>query len=310
MSVYRRKHTRNFTTIGNSLFNDKRLYADELGIICYLLSRPHDWEIRRPQLAKQFRIGRLNMRRIIRNLIQYGWIVPIVTRLENKQIHIAYEIRDEPAPGMTADQARASLEMPRDEAGGRDPEGGEPSAAPCRQETTPGSIYIDLLNTDSLNTDSTKAGARAFSDVYESWPSEHVLSHSACESAHLSLSDADKEAAYKGVKPYIDECRQRRRKICDLATYYRERRWERFSSKLSGTTGQFAAFRVYSANWHRWREYKIARGESVSYMETSARSNPQGMWTEASPWPPAMPAKSAQPAAVQRPDEAADFTDL
>ncbi len=39
--IIRRKHTANFTTIGNVLFNDERLKADEVGIIGYLLSRPH-----------------------------------------------------------------------------------------------------------------------------------------------------------------------------------------------------------------------------------------------------------------------------
>ena len=35
--IIRRRHTANFTTIGNVLFEDERLAADEVGILAYLL---------------------------------------------------------------------------------------------------------------------------------------------------------------------------------------------------------------------------------------------------------------------------------
>ena len=38
--IIRRRHTANFTTIGNALFNDRRLELDEIGLMGYLLSRP------------------------------------------------------------------------------------------------------------------------------------------------------------------------------------------------------------------------------------------------------------------------------
>jgi hypothetical protein len=44
MSIIRRKHTKNFTTIGNALFGDERLYPDALGILAFLRLRKDDWK--------------------------------------------------------------------------------------------------------------------------------------------------------------------------------------------------------------------------------------------------------------------------
>ena len=46
--IIRRRHTAHFTTIGNALFEDERLAADEVGVLAFLLSKPHDWQVRRP----------------------------------------------------------------------------------------------------------------------------------------------------------------------------------------------------------------------------------------------------------------------
>ena len=62
--ILKRRHTANFTTIGNGAFDDERLKLDELGILTWLLSRPENWEVRRPQLRKRFKIGRDALRRI------------------------------------------------------------------------------------------------------------------------------------------------------------------------------------------------------------------------------------------------------
>src|ERR1700761_6999670 len=81
--IIRRRHTANFTTIGNALFEDGRLAADEVGILAFLLSRPDHWEVRRPALMRRWRVGPDTIKRVMRNLIRFGWCRAEKTRLAN-----------------------------------------------------------------------------------------------------------------------------------------------------------------------------------------------------------------------------------
>jgi hypothetical protein len=107
--IIRRRHTANYTTIGNALFEDERLAADEVGILAYLLSRPNDWEVRRPSLQRRWGIGRDAMRRIIFNLIRCGWCQPIRSRLSNGTFHVIYDILDQPGPTLSDEEVRQAL---------------------------------------------------------------------------------------------------------------------------------------------------------------------------------------------------------
>src|SRR5262249_10309106 len=94
--IIRRRHTKNFTTISNDLFDDERLAADEVGILAYLLSRPHDWEVRRGALQRRWGIGREAMKRIVTNWIKTGWCWPVRSRAPNGTTFVIYDIRDLP----------------------------------------------------------------------------------------------------------------------------------------------------------------------------------------------------------------------
>jgi len=310
--IIRRKHTAHFTTIGNALFADERLAADELGILCFLLSKHHDWEVRRPALCRRFKIGRDGMRRIIRNLMCFGWIVAEVTRLPDGRVFIIYQVRDEPGPELTPEEAKAALSLVSSDAGpgkpddetddgegaetreaapaeGADPPGdppadGRPAGGGQPPTAEPPRLYKNLQNTDSQNLNPPK-GARAFSDVKAIWPSAHVLSESASQAAFLSLSDADAEACVHGMRPYLADCDLHKRKVCDLKTFIIERRWERFTQKAKAPA--CVAIKPGTPQWSRWREYRIATGQSVSIMDMQERRGSQ--WTTPSEWPPAMP---------------------
>jgi hypothetical protein len=175
--IIRRRHTANFTTIGNALFEDQRLAADEVGILAYLLSRPHNWEVRRSALMRRWRIGREATKRIITNLIRTGWCRAEKTRLGNGTFHIVYEIRDEPGPTLSDDHVRGALSLvssgvataaePAD-LGQADlletgpPATGQPSPVNQGVVTRSWSIEEDLLKTELPNTESQEIyGSRA-----------------------------------------------------------------------------------------------------------------------------------------------------
>lgn len=301
--IIRRKHTANFSAISNVLFNDERLQADEIGIIGYLMTRPHDWEVRRPALARRFKYGREAIKRVMWNGCRCGYIVPVRTRLSDGRFHVIYEVRDEPGPELSDDQVRSALSLGSSDAGEPDgesegdgpPASGDPPADPATGQPgagqpATGNPYVAPIEGATKNgftKDESTNGAWAFSDVQRFWPAEHVVSPFACEKLHLDLSETMQQAAFNGVKPYLEDCRANSRKVCDLATYYRERRWERFQSIKPAPP--LAVIKPYTAEFYRWKEYYAATGDSrgASILENMAKRGAD--ITVPSRWPPAMP---------------------
>lgn len=318
--IIRRKHTANFTTIGNALLRDLRLEADELGVLVYLLSQPNDWEVRRTHLAKRFRLGRDSVRRIMRSAIRFGWVVARVTRLGNGTVSVVYEVRDEPGPELTDDEARAALSLvssgaapgessesdgPEDGTEDRPAEGdppetaygqpptGQPGAAGRLLESPPGASK-SLLKTESEKTD-PHSGARGFWEVQALWPKDHITSPFACEKLHAELTEAMQDAAFNGARPYLDDCRAQTRKVCDLGTYYRERRWERFQQIRRNA--QITTIKSVGPNYERWHEYRERIGDTENLRVMDLMKKLGRDITVPSPWPPPLPPKQESSAA-------------
>lgn len=296
--IIRRRHTANYTTISNTLFRDKRLAADEVGILGFLLSQPDDWEVRRPALARRWKYGREAIRRVIFNLVKSGWCVPHRTRLANGTFHIVYEIRDEPGPELTDDEARRDLSLvssgsasaaSEEESAADDPETHPPSTGDPHtghpstgDPTTAGRMapIEDSLTTESQSIDSTKEKL-VFGDLQRSWKADHILSPVACEKQYLLLNQSDRNAAHNGALPYLADCRAKNRKVCDLATYLRERRFERFQQEASS---DYYDIKPGTAEGFRWREHRISDGSWSSFMESQWKAGKSH--TEATKWPP------------------------
>ena len=304
--IIRRRHTANFTTIGNTLFDDERLAADELGILAWLLSRPHDWEVRRPALMRRHHVGRDALKRIITNWMRLGWCQAQKTRLSNGTFHIIYEIRDEPGCELSEDEIRRALslvsseaadgESEADAAAGHPPETGDP---PTPKPGVDGQGVVgrhwpieDSLKTDSVKTESPNC-ARVFADVKAKWPLDHILSSVAAEAAFASLKESEKEPCHRGIVPYLSDCRVNNRKICDLTTYIRERRWERFTAEGAQATGRFYEIKPGTPQWYRWREYyEVADRRTAVLMDSWAQQGRSR--TEKQEWPPAIPKAQAK----------------
>lgn len=304
--IIRRKHTANFTTIGNTLFNDERLQADEVGIIGYLLSRPHDWEVRRPQLAKRFRYGRDAIKRVMWNSIRHGWIVPVRTRLSDGRTHVIYEVRDEPGPQLSDDEIRSALSLGSSEAAepesdGEGPDrvpetevadtGDPPTGYPATGQPATGNPYVAPIEGVTKNgftkDESHQSGVGAFAAMREVWPAGNVLSFLACEALHANLTDTVKGQAIEGARRYLAHCASKGQKVCDLATFYRERRWEPFLAGASKPS--FFTVRRGTPQEHRWREYfEAAEPEKLRLFEQSMAQGKS--YTVRSEWPPAKPA--------------------
>lgn len=301
--IIRRRHTANFTTIGNVLFNDERLQADEVGIIGYLLSRPHDWEVRRPQLAKRFRYGRKAIKRVIWNGMRFGWIVAQKTKLADGRFFTVYEVRDEPGPDLSDDEIRSALSLGSSEADDADFDDSEDGAEGADPPTPDGGVpergvpkgyvaSIEEATKHGFTKDESTKAVRDFARVISRWPAEHVLSRATAERELLSLTDSDFSDCDTGIGPYLDDCKAANRKICDLTTFIRERRWERFVAR-AGSTSTLFAVQPGTPQAHRWREYLERAGLTDELRGFDLMMKLGRAYTAKDEWPPPFPPKAA-----------------
>ena len=61
-----------YAQISNILLNDK-LTMEAIGLVCYLLGKPPDWQVVQPQLRAHFGVDRHKLERIMRELITAGY---------------------------------------------------------------------------------------------------------------------------------------------------------------------------------------------------------------------------------------------
>jgi hypothetical protein len=257
--IIRRRHTANFTTIGNALFEDERLAADEVGILAYLLSRPHDWEVRRPALMRRWDMGRDGIKRVIANLVKFGWCRPEKTRLANGTFHVIYEIRDEPGATLTDEEVRRALSLVSGEAAADDIDGSivpsadapDPADPPTRNpswsadhpalaDPSPGNpqvAYISIQNNDLPRTDSTQKIEREHERAKEKhalnlaefkrrWPTIASDDQTRVDNAWFAISFDEGEAALAGIAPFVENQKRNGRKIMPAGfTYLGQKRW-------------------------------------------------------------------------------------
>jgi hypothetical protein len=254
--IIRRRHTANFTTIGNKLFEDERLAADELGILAYLRSKPHDWEVRRPVLMKRFRIGRDALKRIVANWMRCGWCGAQKTKRADGTFCIIYEIRDEPGPELSDDEIRRALSPESGEVASdqviRNSEpcinaslqdelcGQPPTCQPALGEPAladPHLAYIskqnkELTKKDSTNqiereseTDRAKHAANLveFKKRYPTVPSDDQIR---LDNAWFALTLAEGEAAIARIPDFLaKQKKDGRTKLPASFTYLAQKRW-------------------------------------------------------------------------------------
>jgi hypothetical protein len=337
--IIRRRHTKSFVTLENALVRDRRLSLDEHGMLHYLLSLPDDWEVSRANCARFWNIGRDKAARIFRSLRKCGWAQ--VERIHGEDgtfLGVRWIITDEPGEEVSD----AVLDQETDTEEDAAPNAPEATAAnhdtPLPDDGSTGvrvthgadkayhGPYIDSTKTDSEENrlpqtgraeNSLETGQKApstFTDLVKLWPPDHVLSRVAAEQAWQHLTRIARQQAFDLGQRYLDDCRLSSRKVCDLTTYIREARFERFAATPKRGTMSFA--KPYSPQWYRWRDYLAATGQSIKFMETRAAQG--GGWTTSTEWPPPLPPKPEgapsadttgppEPALMSEQDMAEDF---
>jgi hypothetical protein len=64
MTIVRSEHRAQFTIVPNAIFRDDRLSIEAKGVLGYLLSHPHHWQVHLDRVGRTLRIGRKKLQRI------------------------------------------------------------------------------------------------------------------------------------------------------------------------------------------------------------------------------------------------------
>jgi hypothetical protein len=95
-TIFRVEKRHNYTPIHRYSAEDKRLSWEARGILVFLLVKPDDWQVSLPHLINSGPAGRDKVRRILKELIEYNYIVKHQPRVESGQFgipeYIVYEL--------------------------------------------------------------------------------------------------------------------------------------------------------------------------------------------------------------------------
>lgn len=301
INIIRGKPTKGFTTLSNDVLNDARLAVDELGFLSWVLSLPPEWEIRPDVCRKRFSIGRDKLYRILKGLRRAGYAALCRVREQGSIVGVRYVIVGDPGE---IDAMSVDLEIvPPDEEAPTDesPETENPDTAePDTEKPYPGNPDAVVKNDSSERNDSPlppaepgRAGPApdipTFEQFCERYRLEAWMSKAKAERRWHRLSDPEKLLAFEKIEPFEAEWRKRAfRKRKSAEEYLAGRHWEPFIGKAAAKAP--VAIRAYSAQWHRWKEYREAIGESTTFMVAQARTG-SGYWTVPTEWPPPIPSK-------------------
>ena len=148
--IIRRHITSNFTIIPNEALLDERLTIGARWLLCYLLSRPQDWQVQIADIQKKAAVGRDKAYALVNELIAVGWVRKDEDRQKDgRWAGVEYVVMDEPAK-------RETSPFPEN------PDAAEPQAENPQ-------LTKDLETPKTESTKSTAAEAAMEADFEEFW---------------------------------------------------------------------------------------------------------------------------------------------
>lgn len=92
--IIRKERTNHFTIIPNDLVCDERLSYEARGVLCYLLSKPNDWQINCKDIQRVGNIARKKAYSILSELIEAGYVQRLKVDERSKRHNYNYVIFD------------------------------------------------------------------------------------------------------------------------------------------------------------------------------------------------------------------------
>lgn len=98
MSIIKSKHAGNFTVIPNDILK-ANISFEAIGLLCYLLSLPHDWVVYKKNIMIDKGIGREKLDRIFKELTDLGYIITVKKINTVGQFEYEHVVYDKPFNG-------------------------------------------------------------------------------------------------------------------------------------------------------------------------------------------------------------------
>lgn len=99
MSIFRVNKQDSFSIVSNHTFNDARLTWEARGVLAYLFTKPDGWTVRRTDLIKNAPNGEYQVRRILKELQDTGYMRREKRRHENGKFYYITEVYEIPLGG-------------------------------------------------------------------------------------------------------------------------------------------------------------------------------------------------------------------
>lgn len=224
--IIRRHITSNFTVIPNEALLDERLTIGARWLLCYLLSRPQDWQVQIADIQKKAAVGRDKAYALVKELITIGWVRKDAARDDDGRWGgVEYVVMDEPE---ASDQP-----LPEN------PKAVEPIAA-NPQLTKDG----PLPKTERTKFSSEGTLAEEFEEFWAAYPKrqnnpkqpalrKYITARLSLHTSHETLVNAVKRyaASRAGQDPTYTAM---------AATWLNQRRWEEYSGEEAWDVGRTA----------------------------------------------------------------------
>jgi hypothetical protein len=117
INIVRSQPRHNYTVLPNALANDENLSAPALGVICYVLPKPPNWNVNPHQLGKRFGMSYRRILNVLRELKKAGYVKSETVRDRGRIVGIRYIVADEPwdITDVSEGQEKLGLEEPENE---------------------------------------------------------------------------------------------------------------------------------------------------------------------------------------------------
>ena len=261
-----------YTAVPNIIFEDDRLSMEARWLLGYLLSKPDNWIVVVGDIIKKGRCGRDKARKMIAELVEYGYAEREQSREDGKFGASNLVIFDEPretAANDAADGAGESVAiLPQTEM----PSPAKPSPVSPSPAKSAHSNNSSLENTDYQqerdarddgSEERPEAVERAFRRWYAKWPTRDKDSEYAGRKAWQKLSQEQRAECIAKSPTYIERAEKAKISVPWAGAYLTGRDWEKLEDPKSDVALP-AVHGPYTRAWHAGRCAELLKPASAT----------------------------------------------